>query len=909
MAEMSNLDLLLEAERRGLLSQDKIDALHDARRRGIVPPLPDTAPQSAQARDPMKDFVGDVAGYIGGLDRSIIQGATLGGSDEAEAALNMTPGITGVPAIDALKAMSALGGPSSSSYGENLAAARDKMAMFKAESPYWAFAGEFAGGTATAMNPLTAVAAAPNLLRRIAQGAAIGTGYGATQGFLASGGNEETGVEDSAINRLKSAGVNAAIGGGLGGVLTAAGNGLYKLFGPSADGTNVGIGANMHRMLTGYSKKEHNVADAAKRIQRAADLESQYGGAVTDPAYGPMTEADFMAARAAGQPVINLDRFGELGHDLGRTSTVISPEAAAQLNPLVRGRDAGQVDRLKGFLEAGGDRPNAFAAKQEIADEGAKSLEPLYSKSYQEGAQGIRGMGLEQLQEAPAMQRAMKEAEEKVRNRAALDAANAPVSDVMGELPLEKISSRVPPDEVESIVGMWRHIKETNAQKNPQGLASFVVKSGGVTDPGGDVLSMIGRHKDRPGLVRKSQAEQASLGGIGGAGNENSIDAMALRAWENGFFPNHQQRPTANEFLDALGDDLSMGGVTRAEHAGFAENKAVADQMAQDLEDYGVKASAFRSENSLREFLSGSRPSQASDAVKARIEGPGGKTLEFWDQTKRSLDRRIEDALASNPPNGELAWELGRIRDKLVESLDEAVPSYAKARGKAMNLFQTTDAVAAGEKFASPAANYHNDEVQKALADMTPKQLEGFRTGVLSRMWNRLDELRDNRDAAAEFLNSDATRTRLEMALGSDWSEKFQRFVDVERRMRYGLRTQTTGSHTTPLAERVKEMRTPLGAGPNLEPTFKKTAAGWFERMKTENLDNAARERANEIARRLSSSDPRELFAPAAPISAPVTNALTRFALPQSAVQTPRVDNRPKSEREWRKLRSQQMGR
>jgi len=312
----------------------------------------------------------------------------------------------------------------------------------------------------------------------------------------------------------------------------------------------------------------------------------------------------------------------------------------------------------------------------------------------------------------------------------------------------------------------------------------------------------------------------------------------------------------------------------------------------------------------LRRFLTGEQPSKTADAVASRIQGPNGRTLEFWDQTKRALDRRIEEALATNPPDGETARELGRLRNKLVESLDEAVPSYEGARGHAMKLFNTSDAVAAGEKFASPRAAYHNEDVRKALADMTPQELEGFRTGVKSHMWNRLHEFRDNKNDAAEFLNSDATRERMEMALGSDWKNEFQKFIDVERRMRYGLQTQTGGSHTTPLAERAKAMRTPLGASPDLEPTLRKTLGGWFERMRTENIDRSAVRRANEIARRMASDDPNALFEPTAPLPAPVTNGLSRFAVPvMSSFNSPRVGNRPKSEREWQKIRRQQGGR
>ena len=76
----------------------------------------------------------------------------------------------------------------------------------------------------------------------------------------------------------------------------------------------------------------------------------------------------------------------------------------------------------------------------------------------------------------------------------------------------------------------------------PRRLASFLISQGGLQDPGGDVLSMMGGYRGRPGLV---------------AANGRTLDDAALNAWQAGYFPEHaEQRPTINELLEKIDEDL-----------------------------------------------------------------------------------------------------------------------------------------------------------------------------------------------------------------------------------------------------------------------------------------------------------------------------------------------------------------
>jgi len=78
--------------------------------------------------------------------------------------------------------------------------------------------------------------------------------------------------------------------------------------------------------------------------------------------------------------------------------------------------------------------------------------------------------------------------------------------------------------------------------KEPTSLAAFVRANGGLKDIGGDVLAMVGTKATR--LLRPNKGK--------------SLDEMALRAWERGYFPEKgTERPSINDFLDKLAEDVN----------------------------------------------------------------------------------------------------------------------------------------------------------------------------------------------------------------------------------------------------------------------------------------------------------------------------------------------------------------
>jgi hypothetical protein len=171
---------------------------------------------------------------------------------------------------------------------------------------------------------------------------------------------------------------------------------------------------------------------------------------------------------------------------------------------------------------------------------------------------------------------------------------------------------RLSPDEVESIVGAWHFVRETNSRPKPQSLTAFLAAKGGVQDEMGEVSHLTGGTKGRPGLIRA---------------NGQTLDDAANAAWEAGFFPDMAERPTVPEFLEKLRDDLHTGQIVRGEDQGYFEDRTVAQEMERDLEDFGITARQFNTEGALRTHLAAQgEPRGGAEAPRRAEAAAGGET-------------------------------------------------------------------------------------------------------------------------------------------------------------------------------------------------------------------------------------------------------------------------------------------
>lgn len=200
-------------------------------------------------------------------------------------------------------------------------------------------------------------------------------------------------------------------------------------------------------------------------------------------------------------------------------------------------------------------------------------------------------------------------------------------------------------DQLDVLVNAMRRGKAAPSDAKVLGpsLLEFVAARGGVTDPQGDLASMGADkwHQAQPfrkRLVRPSEGGEV-LPGMEVQGNANSPDAMAQAAWEAGYFPNATERPTVDDFLQAVDSEL-RGSPIHAEHEGGQSNLAAdvamrgaAEDLRGFLENRGIDPDTapiadIREAIAAHESVS-ARGLEQTDAMRVWSEPPPGMAPEI----------------------------------------------------------------------------------------------------------------------------------------------------------------------------------------------------------------------------------------------------------------------------------------
>ena len=160
---------------------------------------------------------------------------------------------------------------------------------------------------------------------------------------------------------------------------------------------------------------------------------------------------------------------------------------------------------------------------------------------------------------------------------------------------------------------------------------------------------------------------------------------------------------------------------------------------------------------------------------------PGYPNLQYWDYVKRELDEIAGKAFRKGAnDDGATAADFAR---RLRGELDTEVPSFAKARGRAAEFFQSDNALEAGENFARKSADFDINRVRRVIGDMIPSEREAFREGFTSRLMEDIRANPDNRTIVNKYMNSAAERERVALALGPEGANRMQNFMALEALM------------------------------------------------------------------------------------------------------------------------------
>jgi hypothetical protein len=204
-----DMNLLLEAERRGILPPDKAKLLDEARKRGLVP---SAAEPKGFGQTLKENLIGDNDPTTQNFGEKV--GTFLNKAGEA-----MTFGLAGDEANAAIAGMI----PGGMGYDERLAFERQQEALMEKTNPGAMLGAEIGGSVAGALLPGGAIGTlgkGAGTMARIGASAAAGAGMGGTYGFM-----EGEGMPD----RVSGAATGAALGGVVGAAAPAVGAGVQKL--------------------------------------------------------------------------------------------------------------------------------------------------------------------------------------------------------------------------------------------------------------------------------------------------------------------------------------------------------------------------------------------------------------------------------------------------------------------------------------------------------------------------------------------------------------------------------------------------------------------------------------------------------------------------------------------------------
>lgn len=284
--------------------------------------------------------------------------------------------------------------------------------------------------------------------------------------------------------------------------------------------------------------------------------------------------------------------------------------------------------------------------------------------------------------------------------------------------------------------------------KGVKTLTQFIADAGGLVDFSSELAYRGINNKARPGFVRntRKRAQQPDGGW--------DMDDMARHAWENGYFPEHDARPSRDEFMNALQDDffktravvregdreafrlqdlvsrleadLARAGVTEAKGTRFATSDEMKGMVRRVYE--AQDADADRQLKALRSKL-GERQALALQDREARFLGDPKEmgneiAAEVFNKlTGKTIDSGVRPEFLTVTSRGPLKERTFNIPDHLVEhflehDVEMVGRRYTRVMGADVEMAHKFGSVDMDEQIAKIRQNYAelraglNDEKQ-----------------------------------------------------------------------------------------------------------------------------------------------------------------------------------------------------
>lgn len=181
--------------------------------------------------------------------------------------------------------------------------------------------------------------------------------------------------------------------------------------------------------------------------------------------------------------------------------------------------------------------------------------------------------------------------------------------------------------------------------------------------------------------------------------------------------------------------------------------------------------------------LSAANPSASPEAIRSAMgsEGMEKVTQQFGDrditfddmhQFKQLLDDKAASAFRSG--QGSLGKAYATVRDAVKQAMIDKVPGYAGVDSKYAAMSRLETSLQQGvETFNRTGTR----QLASDVAQMSPEDLQQFRHGLASKLVDQLSDVKTNRDAAKNLLDSSISmQQKLKMIFGD--KETFDQFMN-----------------------------------------------------------------------------------------------------------------------------------
>jgi len=630
--------------------------------------------------------------------------------------------------------------------------------------------------------------------------AGLGTALGTTRGILGAGAG--FGAVNGALENNENRAMGGLIGAGAGLAGGAAGKyavapvaeriartGAGQAIGNAVQGaTNAITGRNVAReavpvlspLEAGIESTSPDLTGVVERLRQAAGLNL------------PMALAD-------ADPKLRM-----LGGAVARKSVDARSLAEQTFDP----RALGQADRARESIDQYLAPITDIEARQkDLIKAGNIASEPYYTAM--RGQQAPTDPDVMALLNTPAGADALKRAREIAQNSGRSPEELGFIIDDSGNVGLPGMEGRF--TKATAANPMDQFSPETLRTFNggqvtkaaPTDLIGWLRLNGGLRENGGELSAMGLTNGYRPGVDLKGKETQ--FGPIVNNTDGMNMDDAARAAWEAGYFPELNDRPDINTFMNAVREGHDGVGTPRYR----AEDQSVVADYYAALEE---KQNLDRMRGEFGQVWNDTATDAGPDRPFAPIEAYGEKevqlpTFETLDLVKRGFDARLNEA---RDPFGKLDLQgnpqlqaIDGLRGRFVGRLDQLNENYPKARAEYAKYAKRSDALSQGMDLTKPSlpqrqfdrvmgdASAYDGNFRQDADMMMPELQRGYATGMADTVGKA--RLSGNPYDAIYGSPNQQQRVGTMFPQGAD---RFGQVYDIERDMGKTYREVLGGSPT-----------------------------------------------------------------------------------------------------------------